>query len=147
MTNVRAASSVGCGPIATEWVEILWWVCCAASSLTVAPFWLTALCLIVVQYLPALRLSQADILDVFSGIQFQPLDKNTYLRVQCFINQLEACIPELLCSVLLYNDSLVWSVFLISCNWHFHLVDELLIEWMCLYWTEHLAHPGRLVRN
>jgi len=62
------------------------------------------------QYLPALRLSQADILDVFSGIQFQPLDKNTYLRVQCFINQLEAAIPEVLYSVLLYNDSLAWLV-------------------------------------
>lgn len=61
------------------------------------------------KFLPALRLSQTDILDVFNGIQFQPLDKNTYLRVQCFINQLEATIPEVLYSILLYNDSLVWS--------------------------------------
>jgi len=47
---------------------------------------------------------------VFNGIQFQPLDKNTYLRVQCFINQLEASIPQVLYSILLYNDALVWFV-------------------------------------
>jgi len=67
--------------------------------------------LVCCQYLPALRLSQTDILDVFNGIQFQPLDKNTYLRVQCFISQLEGAIPEVLYSVLMYNDSLVWLVF------------------------------------
>ena len=76
-------------------------VCCVDSVV-----W----CVFCYQYLPALRLSQTDILDVFNGIQFQPLDKNTYLRVQCFINQLEAAVPEVLYTVLLYNDSLVWFV-------------------------------------
>jgi len=61
------------------------------------------------KYLPAVRLSQADILDVFNGIQFQPLDKNAYLRIQCFVNQLEAAIPEIVYSVFLYHDFLVWS--------------------------------------
>jgi hypothetical protein len=63
---------------------------------------------ICVQYLQSIILSQADVMDIFNGIQFLPLDKNTYLRVQCFINQLEASFPETVYSMLVYNDQLVW---------------------------------------
>ena len=62
------------------------------------------------QYLSSMVLSQADVMDTFNGIQFLPLDKNTYLRVQCFINQLEAVISEIAYSVLVFNDQLVWYV-------------------------------------
>ena len=60
------------------------------------------------QYLLTLKLNQADILDVFNGIQFLPLDKNTFLRIQCFINLLEASFSWIKHTVFLYNDQLVW---------------------------------------
>uniref|UniRef100_K1PLK1 Uncharacterized protein n=1 Tax=Magallana gigas TaxID=29159 RepID=K1PLK1_MAGGI len=56
-----------------------------------------------------LRLPQGDILDIFSGIHFMPLDKNTYLHVQCFINLLEASFSSIKYTAFLYNDQLVWS--------------------------------------
>ena len=61
------------------------------------------------RYLLTLRLGQADILDVFSGIHFLPLDKNTYLRIQSFINLLEASFVQVQYTAFLYNDQLVWS--------------------------------------
>lgn len=61
------------------------------------------------KYLLTLKLSQCDLLDVFNGIHFLPLDKNTYLRIQCFINQLEAAFPMVKYTAFLYNDKLVWS--------------------------------------
>ena len=60
------------------------------------------------QYLLTLKLAQSDILDVFSGLHFLPLDKNTYLRIQCLVNLLEATFPSVKYSVFLYNDQLVW---------------------------------------
>ncbi|CAG5132726.1 unnamed protein product [Candidula unifasciata] len=61
------------------------------------------------KYLLTLKLPQADILDVFNGIHFLPLDKNTYLRIQCFINSLEATFPFVKYTAFLYNEKLVWS--------------------------------------
>ncbi|PIK49179.1 putative vacuolar fusion protein CCZ1-like [Apostichopus japonicus] len=61
------------------------------------------------QYLETLRLNQSDILDIQNGIQFLPLDKNTYLRIQCFINLIEASFTQIKYTAFLYNDQLVWS--------------------------------------
>ncbi|KAI8797551.1 vacuolar fusion protein CCZ1 [Biomphalaria glabrata] len=61
------------------------------------------------KYLLTLKLAQGDILDVFNGIHFLPLDKNTYLRIQCFINSLEATFPFVKYTAFLYNEKLVWS--------------------------------------
>lgn len=61
------------------------------------------------KYLLTLKLPQGDILDVFNGIHFLPLDKNTYLRIQCFINSLEAAFPFVKYTAFLYNEKLVWS--------------------------------------
>ncbi|CAI9723484.1 Hypothetical predicted protein [Octopus vulgaris] len=61
------------------------------------------------RYLLTLKLCQSDILDVFDGIHFLPLNKNTYLRMKCFINQVEAQFPEIKYTAFLYNDQLVWS--------------------------------------
>ncbi len=44
-------------------------------------------------YLAAVDVVRADLLDALLGVQFLPLDKNTYLRTQCFINQTEALFP------------------------------------------------------
>jgi len=60
------------------------------------------------QYLQTVRPTTSDLLDVFCGISFLPLDKNTYLRVQCFINHLEASFPTVKYTAFLYNDQLVW---------------------------------------
>lgn len=61
------------------------------------------------KYLSTLRLNQSDILDIQNGIQFLPLDKNTYLRIQCFINLVEASFQQIKYTAFLYNDQLVWS--------------------------------------
>ncbi|KAK2152106.1 hypothetical protein LSH36_339g00079 [Paralvinella palmiformis] len=61
------------------------------------------------KYLITLKLGQSDMLDVFNGIHFLPLDKNMYLRIQCFINLLEATFPHILYTAFLYQDQLVWS--------------------------------------
>ena len=61
------------------------------------------------KYLLTLKLPAGDILDVFNGISFLPLDKNTYLRIQCFINNLEASFPFIKYTSFLYNEKLVWS--------------------------------------
>ncbi|XP_063915286.1 vacuolar fusion protein CCZ1 homolog isoform X2 [Zophobas morio] len=60
-------------------------------------------------YLKTLKLAHADILNVFCGIQYLPLDKLTFLRVQCFINCLECTYPEIEYTAFLYNDHLIWS--------------------------------------
>nr|CAD7459448.1 unnamed protein product [Timema tahoe] len=61
------------------------------------------------RYLLTLKLNHCDILDVFQGIQFLPLDKQTFLRVQCFVNFVEAMFVQVKYTAFLYNDQLVWS--------------------------------------
>lgn len=59
--------------------------------------------------IPRLRIQHADLLDVFQGVHFLPLDKHAFLRVQCFVNRLEGRFREIRSSVFLCNDQLVWS--------------------------------------
>jgi len=44
---------------------------------------------IIPQYVQQLDVSSLDLFDVFQGIQFLPLDKYIYLKIHCFINQVE----------------------------------------------------------
>lgn len=60
-------------------------------------------------YLKTLKLTHCDILNVFNGIQFLPLDKLKFLNVQCFINLLENNFPYIHFTAFLYNDRLIWS--------------------------------------
>ncbi|XP_057320493.1 vacuolar fusion protein CCZ1 homolog [Microplitis mediator] len=60
-------------------------------------------------YLPSLKLNHRDILDIYQGLQFLPLDKITFLKVQCFMNLIEATFPQIKYTAFLYNDQLVWS--------------------------------------
>lgn len=60
------------------------------------------------QYLLSLKLGNNDILDVFQGLQFLPLDKITFLRVQCFMNLIEAMFSQIKYTSFLYNDQVVW---------------------------------------
>ncbi len=41
------------------------------------------------QYIQTINVGKWDIFEVFQGIQFLPLDKYIYLKVHCFINQVE----------------------------------------------------------
>lgn len=50
-----------------------------------------------------------DLVDSFNGIQFLPLDKNTYLRVQCFVNLTESEFDAIKYTAFVYHDHLVWS--------------------------------------
>lgn len=63
---------------------------------------------VMFQYLPAIHLEQCDIMDIFNGILFLPLHKNTFLLIQSFINLLEDSFPQVSYTVFLYNDQLVW---------------------------------------
>jgi len=62
------------------------------------------------QYLLSLKLNNSDILDVFQGLQFLPLDKITFLKVQCFMNLVEAMFTQVKYTAFLYNDQVVWYV-------------------------------------
>ncbi|KAL1132338.1 hypothetical protein AAG570_010294 [Ranatra chinensis] len=59
-------------------------------------------------YLSTLRLKNCDILDVFQGVRFLPLDKTIFLHAQCFVNVIEASFPVIDYSVFLYEDELIW---------------------------------------
>nr|XP_058955694.1 vacuolar fusion protein CCZ1 homolog [Pocillopora verrucosa] len=60
-------------------------------------------------YLQTLNFSQFNLLDVFSGINFLPLDKNTFLRIQSFINVIEHTFSQVRYTSFLYSEKLVWS--------------------------------------
>lgn len=60
-------------------------------------------------YITTLNLQHSDILSIFCGIQYLPLDKLTFLKVQCFLNSLECNYPLIENIAFLYNDHLIWS--------------------------------------
>jgi hypothetical protein len=61
------------------------------------------------EYIRSIDFGRGDLVDSFNGIQFLPLDKNTYLRVQCFVNLTESEFPAIKYSAFVYHDHLVWS--------------------------------------
>ncbi|XP_015215800.1 vacuolar fusion protein CCZ1 homolog isoform X2 [Lepisosteus oculatus] len=61
------------------------------------------------RYLQTLHLQSCDLLDVFGGISFFPLDKMTYLKIQSFVNQVEENHSLIKYTAFLYNDQLIWS--------------------------------------
>ncbi|XP_012273187.1 vacuolar fusion protein CCZ1 homolog [Orussus abietinus] len=60
-------------------------------------------------YLLSLNLNNSNIVDIFQGLLFLPLDKTTLLRVQCFMNLIEAMFSQVKYTAFVYNDQLVWS--------------------------------------
>ncbi|XP_038675503.1 vacuolar fusion protein CCZ1 homolog isoform X3 [Scyliorhinus canicula] len=61
------------------------------------------------RYLQTLHLQSCDLLDVFGGISFFPLDKMTYLKIQSFVNRMEESLDLVKYTAFLYNDQLIWS--------------------------------------
>lgn len=79
----------------------------AVSELTVSTSLFIYNCF-ALQYLKTLKLANCDILNIFSGIQYLPLDKQTFLNVQCFVNLLECNFPVIKYTAFLYNEHLIW---------------------------------------
>ncbi|KAM3965217.1 vacuolar fusion protein CCZ1 [Aphomia sociella] len=50
-----------------------------------------------------------DIADVVQGINYTPLDKNSFFKVICFIDLLEINYPDFKCICFIYNDQLIWN--------------------------------------
>ncbi|XP_028039377.1 vacuolar fusion protein CCZ1 homolog [Bombyx mandarina] len=50
-----------------------------------------------------------DISDVIPGINYLPLDKNSFFKVVCFVDHLEVTYPDFKCILFLYNDQLLWN--------------------------------------
>ncbi|GCC28059.1 hypothetical protein chiPu_0006485 [Chiloscyllium punctatum] len=61
------------------------------------------------RYLQTLHLQSCDLLDVFGGISFFPLDKMTYLKIQSFVNRMEESLDLVKYTAFLYNEQLIWS--------------------------------------
>uniref|UniRef100_A0A8D8YMP1 Vacuolar fusion protein CCZ1 homolog n=1 Tax=Cacopsylla melanoneura TaxID=428564 RepID=A0A8D8YMP1_9HEMI len=61
------------------------------------------------KYLPTLRIQNCDIMDLFQGIHFLPLDKGTFLHIHSCINLMQAMFPFIEYSMFLCNEQLVWS--------------------------------------
>ncbi|XP_073983942.1 vacuolar fusion protein CCZ1 isoform X1 [Rhodnius prolixus] len=61
------------------------------------------------RYLLSVRLKENDIIGLFQGVRFLPLDKPTFLHSQCFINSVEAKFPIVDYVMLFFNDELIWS--------------------------------------
>uniref|UniRef100_M3ZBJ0 CCZ1/INTU/HSP4 first Longin domain-containing protein n=1 Tax=Nomascus leucogenys TaxID=61853 RepID=M3ZBJ0_NOMLE len=61
------------------------------------------------RYLQTLHLQSCDLLDIFGGISFFPLDKMTYLKIQSFINRMEESLNIVKYTAFLYNNQLIWS--------------------------------------
>lgn len=59
------------------------------------------------QHITTLDFEQSDVVEAFNGIQFLPLDKNTYLKVACFVNMTEAKVG----CVCVYVFVCVWKSF------------------------------------
>lgn len=72
--------------------------------------WLVTCIHLSPQYLQTLHLQSCDLLDIFGGISFFPLDKMTYLKIQSFINRMEESLSIVKYTAFLYNDQLIWLV-------------------------------------
>ncbi|OQR70131.1 vacuolar fusion protein CCZ1-like [Tropilaelaps mercedesae] len=59
--------------------------------------------------LPRLKLQHCDILDIFQGVHFLPLDRAAFLQVHSFVGGLEMAFPVVKYTAFLCNDQLVWS--------------------------------------
>jgi hypothetical protein len=54
-------------------------------------------------------LNEANIVDALHGMQFLPIDKRLYLRLQSTVNQTEQTFPCIDETLLFYHDTLLWS--------------------------------------
>lgn len=63
----------------------------------------------ITPFLNTINFEQLDLFATLEGIQFLPVDKNVYLRIQSFINLTEDHFPKVQYAAFLYRDHLLWS--------------------------------------
>lgn len=61
------------------------------------------------KYLPDINIPHCDILNVHNGIEYFPLQKSTYLKIQSFVNSIRFNFPSIQHMMVLYADKLIWS--------------------------------------
>ncbi|KAK8392664.1 hypothetical protein O3P69_014832 [Scylla paramamosain] len=59
-------------------------------------------------YMSSVELSSGDILTVWSGVSFLPLDRQTFLRIHCCLSLLQASFPTIAHTAFFYNQHIVW---------------------------------------
>ncbi|CAG5046000.1 unnamed protein product [Parnassius apollo] len=50
-----------------------------------------------------------DVTNVIQGINYLPLEKNSFFKVVCFIDLLEINYPDFKCIAFIYNEQLIWN--------------------------------------
>ncbi|XP_072949300.1 vacuolar fusion protein CCZ1 homolog [Epargyreus clarus] len=55
------------------------------------------------------RSISSDITNVIPGINYLPLEKNSFFQVMCFIDLLEINYPDFKCVSFVYNEQLIWN--------------------------------------
>lgn len=61
------------------------------------------------KHLPLMPIDNADLADSYLGIQFLPLDKLSFLKVQSMVSHIEQKFPCLSSTTVLYQDQVVWT--------------------------------------
>jgi len=61
------------------------------------------------RYLITINFGQMDILDVYQGVTYLPMEKVDFLRVQCFVNLIENTFTGIHHVCFLHNEQLVWT--------------------------------------
>ncbi|XP_066939056.1 vacuolar fusion protein CCZ1 homolog isoform X2 [Macrobrachium rosenbergii] len=59
-------------------------------------------------YISSIDVSGGDILTVWSGVSFLPLDRQTFLRIHCCLSLLQASFPDISHTAFFYNHQVVW---------------------------------------
>lgn len=61
------------------------------------------------RYLQTLNFGQLDLLDLYQGVHYLPLDKIDFLKIQCFSNLIENTFSSVRHVCILHNDQLLWT--------------------------------------
>ncbi|CAL4128028.1 unnamed protein product, partial [Meganyctiphanes norvegica] len=61
-------------------------------------------------YISLVDLSCGDIINIWSGVSFLPLDRQTFLRIHCCLSLLQASHPCIKHTAFFYNSSVVWKL-------------------------------------
>jgi len=61
------------------------------------------------KHLPLMPIEDADLADSYLGIQFLPLDKLSFLKVQSMVSHIEQVFPCVNSTTVLYQDQVIWT--------------------------------------